>query len=184
MTEHRNPTHEEVRDRLLAEDPELREVYEASEPAYLVAREVIRTRGELGISQAELARRMGTSQSVVSRLENMEGSPNLKTVLALAKAMGRRVDLRFADPTAAAEEISTEVMYRVMETVRNLSGHMESAAKVLGFAVQEPVGASKYPRVKDLVEALEESVQQQRTIVYEQDDVPEEPAAAERMQSA
>lgn len=95
MSERQNPTWEETRERLHADDPELAAAYAESEPAYLVAREVIRARAELGISQAELARRMETSQSVISRLENMEGSPNLKTVLALAKALDRKVELRF-----------------------------------------------------------------------------------------
>jgi transcriptional regulator with XRE-family HTH domain len=88
----------EARDHLLNEEPGLAQLYAASQPAYIVAREVLATRAVLGISQAELARRMGTSQSVVSRIENMDGSPNLKTVLALAEALGRRVELRFVDP--------------------------------------------------------------------------------------
>jgi len=91
-------THEQIKRELLSADPHLADAYAASEPAYLVAREVINARGELGVSQAELARRMGTSQSVISRLENMEGSPNLRTVVALAEALGRKVQLRFVDP--------------------------------------------------------------------------------------
>jgi transcriptional regulator with XRE-family HTH domain len=90
-----NPTHDEVKEMMFSDDPELRAEYDELEPAYLVAREILRVRGEMGISQAELARRMGTSQSVVSRLENMEGSPNLRTVIALAKALDRKVELRF-----------------------------------------------------------------------------------------
>jgi transcriptional regulator with XRE-family HTH domain len=81
----------------LLEDPALRESYRESQPAVLVAREVLRARAELGISQAELARRVGTSQSVISRLENMDGSPNLRTVIALAEALDREVSLRFVE---------------------------------------------------------------------------------------
>jgi transcriptional regulator with XRE-family HTH domain len=87
---------EQAKARLL-EEPELHESYRDSEPAYLVAREVLRARAEMGISQAELARRMGTSQSVISRLENLDGSPNLRTVIALARALDREVSLRFVD---------------------------------------------------------------------------------------
>jgi transcriptional regulator with XRE-family HTH domain len=96
------PTWEQTKDQLHREDPELAEAYDEMAPAYLLAREVIRCRGELHLSQAELARRVGTSQSVISRIENMETSPNLKTVMMLAEGMNRRVELRLVDKTAIA----------------------------------------------------------------------------------
>jgi transcriptional regulator with XRE-family HTH domain len=99
-------THEEMKAALFAEDPELAAAYAESEPAFLVAREVLKAREELRISQVELARRMGTSQSVISRLENMEGSPNLKTVLALASALDRRLELRFVARGAELAEVT------------------------------------------------------------------------------
>jgi transcriptional regulator with XRE-family HTH domain len=90
---------------LLEDDPEVRAAYEEMGPAYLVARELLRVRGDLNITQAELARRVGTSQSVISRLENMETSPNLRTVVELAQALGRRLELRFVDPNDSIEEV-------------------------------------------------------------------------------
>lgn len=98
---------EEAKRELFDDDPELERAYEAGKPAYIVSREILRARADLGISQAELARRMGSAQSVVSRLENMEGSPNMRTVFALAKALGREVELRFVDPAAQDEALKT-----------------------------------------------------------------------------
>ena len=129
MTE--NPTHAEAREKLLADDPELRAEYDELEPAYLVARELLRVRSELGISQAELARRVGTAQSVISRLENMEGSPNLRTVVSLAKALGRHVELRF-----------------VVEPITGSGGFAAGAAELSGrgsieaggVVVESPIG--------------------------------------------
>jgi len=94
---------EQVKDRLFQESPELRQAYEESEPAYLLASAMLRARSDLGITQAELARRMGTSQSVVSRLENMDSSPTLRTVVKVAKALGCEVELRFVRREAETE---------------------------------------------------------------------------------
>lgn len=99
---------EDAERQLFEDNPELAADLDASEPAYLVAREVLAARAQLGISQAELARRMDTSQSVISRLENMEGSPNLKTVRALAKALDRKLDLRFIDPAEGDRYIDVD----------------------------------------------------------------------------
>jgi len=105
---------EQVKDRLFQESPELRQAYEESEPAYLLASAMLRARSDLGITQAELARRMGTSQSVVSRLENMDSSPTLRTVVKVAKALGCEVELRFvrreAETEAGAEVPSADVL--------------------------------------------------------------------------
>jgi transcriptional regulator with XRE-family HTH domain len=62
-----------------------------------VAKELIRIRAERGLSQSEVARRMKTSASVISRLEKMESRPTLATVYALAKALGCEVEIRFID---------------------------------------------------------------------------------------
>jgi transcriptional regulator with XRE-family HTH domain len=56
----------------------------------------LRTRA--GISQAELARRMDTSQSAVSRLEEGGGARNrLDTLARVARALGRHLVLSFPD---------------------------------------------------------------------------------------
>ncbi len=100
MTEKGNPTWDEVRGRLHAEDPELAAAYEESEPAFQVAKELIRIRHERGISQSEVARRMGTAPSVISRLEKMETRPTLATVFALARALACAVEIRFISKDA------------------------------------------------------------------------------------
>jgi len=103
---------EQVKDRLFQESPELRQAYEESEPAYLLSSAMLRARSDLGITQAELARRMGTSQSVVSRLENMDSSPTLRTVVKVAKALGCEVELRFVrrEAETEAEVLEAEVL--------------------------------------------------------------------------
>lgn len=61
--------------------------------------ELIRTtRLRRGLSQARLARRTGTQQSAISRLEADEVSPSVETLDLLLRAMGERLELAGATP--------------------------------------------------------------------------------------
>lgn len=59
--------------------------------ASLAARRV-----ELGLSQTEVAARMGTSQSAVARLESGEADLRLSTLERYAAALGQRLDWRLS----------------------------------------------------------------------------------------
>ena len=76
-------------------DPEFREEWEKSEDAYQVTRALIAGRIEKKISQRELAKRANTTQAVVSRIENMSTSPSVKTLSKLAKALDKKLEIRF-----------------------------------------------------------------------------------------
>jgi len=56
-------------------------------------------RERLGVSQAELARRLGIHRSVCSRLEGDERSPNLSTIERICSALGISVAEFFAEIT-------------------------------------------------------------------------------------
>ncbi len=99
-----NRTWGEARDEMHAADPELAGAYEESRPAFLVAREVLRARRRLGLTQKELADRIGVTQSQVSRIERMDSTPSLTTVHRFATALGMQLDLRFVDPAALNED--------------------------------------------------------------------------------
>ena len=66
------------------------EVYAELAPEYAVARAVIEARTGCGLTQAQLAERMNTSQSFVARLENGTVLPTMKTFLRVAEATGTR----------------------------------------------------------------------------------------------
>lgn len=59
----------------------------------LVARRVA-----LGLSQTEVAARMGTSQSAVARLEAAAGDVRLSSLERYAAALGHQLDWRLGDP--------------------------------------------------------------------------------------
>ena len=61
--------------------------------------ELIRiTRERCGLSQARLARRVGTHQSAISRIEADEVSPGVDTLDLLLRAMGSHLEIAAAEP--------------------------------------------------------------------------------------
>jgi len=82
------PTHEEVLAKHLADDADFRKKWERTALARAVAVQVIAYRAEQGLSQAELAERLGVAQSAVARLESGEHNPAFPTLLRLSEALG------------------------------------------------------------------------------------------------
>lgn len=79
-----------LRDKWMA-DPAFRREYEKLAPEFETARALIKARTRAGLSQAEVARRMGTTQSAVARLESGLRSPTTKTLGLYAKATRSRL---------------------------------------------------------------------------------------------
>jgi ribosome-binding protein aMBF1 (putative translation factor) len=72
-------------------DPEYLKAYDALEEEFARAQLVIGARAHADLSQAELAERMGTSQSAVARLESGRIKPSTRTLEKLAAATGMRL---------------------------------------------------------------------------------------------
>ena len=73
--------------RKLLRDPEIRRAYDALAPEYALSEMIIRRRIKRGMTQKELAKRIGTTQSAVSRLESGRYNPTIEFLRALAKAL-------------------------------------------------------------------------------------------------
>jgi ribosome-binding protein aMBF1 (putative translation factor) len=71
-------------------DPEVKRAYDELAPEYEIARAILRARDASGLTQAQLAERMGTSQSFVARLESGRTLPSARTLLKIAAATGTR----------------------------------------------------------------------------------------------
>ncbi len=78
---------------LLAQ-PQTRAEYEALAEEFDMDRELIAARGRAGLTQGEVAQRMGTTQSAVARLESGKRMPSLRTVQRYASAIGARARVR------------------------------------------------------------------------------------------
>lgn len=86
---------ERARELLLAEHPDIREQYESMRPRFEVISALIRARKEAGLTQAELAKRMGRRQSLVSAIESGRRSPRFETLADAARALGYELRVDF-----------------------------------------------------------------------------------------
>ena len=76
-------------------DPTYRRIYDDMGPEFELARALIAARTRAGLTQAQLATRMETTQSVVSRLESGQAHPSTKTLEKIARATGTRLRIAF-----------------------------------------------------------------------------------------
>lgn len=72
---------------------EVRDAYEKLSPEFEVARALIAARTEAGLTQAQVAERMGTTQSVIARLEGGRTLPSIKTLYRYADATGTKPEI-------------------------------------------------------------------------------------------
>lgn len=75
-------------------DPKFKAAYDALEEEFALARELIGARARAKLSQEEVARRMGTSQSAVARMESGRTLPSTSSLVKYAKAVGHRVEIK------------------------------------------------------------------------------------------
>jgi predicted transcriptional regulator len=86
-------TQKQMKTELLAK-PAVKAEYDVLADGFATAHEMIAARTRAGLSQAEVAQRMGTTQSVVARLESGRRPPALRTVQRVAQAVGGRAVAR------------------------------------------------------------------------------------------
>jgi len=79
--------------RKLLTDPEVKAEYDRLGPIFAVVGEMIEARQAAGLTQTQIATRMGTSQSAVARLENARHMPTFEMIARYAAAIGRRLDI-------------------------------------------------------------------------------------------
>jgi ribosome-binding protein aMBF1 (putative translation factor) len=68
--------------------------YDRLKPEFALALALIKARTRAGMTQADVARKMRTTQSVVARIESGSNPPNLKTLERYASAVGRRIEVK------------------------------------------------------------------------------------------
>ena len=76
-------------------DPAYRAAYDALEEEFALVSSVIEARTRSKLTQAELAKRMGTTQAVVARLESGRTMPSTRTLERFAKATGTKLRITF-----------------------------------------------------------------------------------------
>ncbi len=78
------------------QEPGFKAEYDALEDEYIIIQAMIDARKRCGMTQKQLAEKTGIAQADISRLENGNGNPSLRTLKRLAAGMGMKVKLEFA----------------------------------------------------------------------------------------
>ncbi len=77
-------------------NPAFKKVWEESEPEYQLARQLIGKRLNQKMSQRDLAKKVGTTQAIISRIETMQANPSLSLLKRIAQTLDLKLDLRFS----------------------------------------------------------------------------------------
>jgi DNA-binding XRE family transcriptional regulator len=91
----RRPTLEEFKEKIL-KDPKDKALYDSLESEYKLLEQMIEARLAAGLSQDDIAQRMGTHKSNISRLENsllQNPSPTLSTLKKYAAALNCHIEI-------------------------------------------------------------------------------------------
>lgn len=77
----------------LMKNPKFKEAYDALEPEYRLANEIIAARLSKKMTQGQLAEQAGVSRTVIARLESGSTNPTLGTISRVANVLGKKVTL-------------------------------------------------------------------------------------------
>jgi len=85
----------ETHKKLLLKDPKFRKALKETRLEYEIARAIILARIKHKMTQKELARRLKTKQSVISRVENGQTTPSLSFLKRLASVFNAELKIKF-----------------------------------------------------------------------------------------
>lgn len=76
-------------------NPKFKNAWDESEPEYLLAKQLIEKRLEKKLCQRDMAKRLKTTQAVISRLETMRANPSLHFLKRIAGVFNTRLSVQF-----------------------------------------------------------------------------------------
>ncbi len=88
-------TYTNYRDTELAKNKALRDSYNILEGEFSLVHALIQKRLERNITQRELARRIGSKQSAISRIESGQANPSVRILQKIAHALDARLSIAF-----------------------------------------------------------------------------------------
>jgi transcriptional regulator with XRE-family HTH domain len=90
-------SHSELREKALKKRG-VKAAYDAMEPEFTLLRELLQARQKAGLSQADIAEKMGTKAPAVTRLESSltsgKHSPSISTLKKYAQALGCHLEIK------------------------------------------------------------------------------------------
>ncbi|MEK9167802.1 MAG: helix-turn-helix transcriptional regulator [Patescibacteria group bacterium] len=76
--------------------PGFREAYDALAPKYALINAMLDARNKKGMTQKDIARRAGTTQSAIARFESGRTNPTLEFASRLSRAVGAKLEIRLS----------------------------------------------------------------------------------------
>ncbi len=90
-------THKTLKNKALKKSS-VREEYERLEPEFTLLKEMLRARNKAGLSQAQIAEKMGTKSPAITRLESAlisgKHSPSLVTIKKYLEVLNYRIEIK------------------------------------------------------------------------------------------
>jgi transcriptional regulator with XRE-family HTH domain len=101
-------THKQLRTRALA-DPTVKAEFDKLSDEFSLLDEFLKARTSQGLTQAQVAEKIGTIQSAVARMESGSGkhSPSLATLTKYADALGCKLEVRLVRRPRATGDLSS-----------------------------------------------------------------------------
>ena|SRR3989344_3402399 len=75
--------------------PKIKTEFDRLQPEFALIEAIVKARREKGLTQAKLAKKIGTKQSVISRLEKGRANPTLEFLKKLARALHASLEIHF-----------------------------------------------------------------------------------------
>ena len=85
----------EVWEKKSLKNPKIKTEYDKLQPEFALIQAIIDVRIKKGVTQKKLAQKIGTKQSVISRLESGKANPSVNFLKKLAKALNSHLEIRF-----------------------------------------------------------------------------------------
>ena len=77
-------------------DPEFKKAWDEIELESSIAESIIGKRIKKNMSQRDVAKKINSTQAVISRIETMEANPSIKTLKRIAKALDAKVEIKIS----------------------------------------------------------------------------------------
>jgi transcriptional regulator with XRE-family HTH domain len=100
-------THKQLRTKALG-NAEVKAEYKKLSDEFLLLDEFLNARASQGLTQAQVAEKIGTTQSAVARMESGSGrhSPSLATLSKYAEALGCKLEVRLVRKARSARNLA------------------------------------------------------------------------------
>lgn len=80
----------------LLNDPKVKKEYDKLAPRYVVISELIAARINNGMTQKDVAEKVGTKQSAIARLESGSVNPSVEFLQKIAQVMGYKLNIHLS----------------------------------------------------------------------------------------